>query len=179
MRLVEREREPFFRLHRRGCVPRAAQAGDFRRWVDRDRVGHAGGLFVDQGIVRPRFTLHGLGRSLRHDVESIGIEQVAHPGPASASLGTVAVDKGANHLAARGDVGKRREINPERKRRFSRPSLALIDQQHIQSIMIGNLGMRGEKREDVRKQHDASSRASSIQQRRLLPAWRGSRFPSS
>lgn len=114
--LVERERQSFFGLGRVGRVPRAPQSGRLDDRVNCFRVGRFRTLAFDLGVVGRDFAFHRLRRRLRHAVEGVGVQRLAHPTPAPPPFGTVAVHQGANHLASRGDCGEGREIDPQGNR---------------------------------------------------------------
>ena len=66
-----------------------------------------------------------------------------------------AVDQGTDHLSPRGDIGKRRQIDPKRQGLAALPALLLIDQKNVEPVRVGNVGMRRQKSEHVRGRNAA------------------------
>ena len=101
-------------------------------------------------------TAIGLGAALRSAVGRLQRGRIVVPARRPPPFPAFAVDQGANQLALGGDIGKRREIDPQRQRLAAPPALLLIDQEHLEPIDRERIGIRRQKREHVGDRNAAS-----------------------
>ena len=76
--------------------------------------------------------------------------RLAHPGRRPPPFPAVAVDQGPDQLAVGGDIRKRREVDSQRQSLATLPARCLIGEQDFEPVDREDVGMRRQKREDVR-----------------------------
>ena len=101
----------------------------------------------------------GLGEGLRDAVGRLERGSVVRPARRPPPFAAFAVDQGTNQLALGGDIGKRRQVDPQRQRLATPPALLLIDQQNVEPIDRERIGMRRQKREHIRRRNARPPRA--------------------